>query len=194
MLNDSRHLLSVGLFAESLRTAGSGRFASALLAALNTAIAVDHCTVVHVSGGSASMVGAASRYSQNIPVAPPDEYTAAYIRLVSLVRELSSSVALQRHGSYARSVFVDHGFHFECGERFFGRPAVIDTLLFAMPGDDATVFVSLYRTLRMGPFKSHEKSLLASVGEFLATLAEIHTRLLPVLPGSVCGSDASMSG
>src|SRR5271156_1402138 len=70
MMNDSRHLLSAGLFAESLRTAGSGRFASALLAALNTAIAVDHCTIIRACGDRASIVGAASRHSRDFLVAP----------------------------------------------------------------------------------------------------------------------------
>jgi DNA-binding CsgD family transcriptional regulator len=169
-MNDSRHLLSAGLFAESLRAAGSGRFASALLAALNTAIAVDHCTVVRVCCGRASMVGTASRHSQDLPVAPLDEYVAGYGRLAPLVRELAFSGARQRNGADARSVVVDPASHIECVNRLFARPAIIDTLSIAMPGD--------YRTARIGPFKSHDKILIASVGEFLATLAEMHIRLL----------------
>jgi DNA-binding CsgD family transcriptional regulator len=180
MMNDSRHLLSAGLFAESLRTAGSGRFASALLAALNTAIAVDHCTVVRVCCGRASMVGTASRHSQDLPVAPLDEYVAGYGRLAPLVRELASSSARQRNGADARSVVVDPASHVECVDRFFARPAIIDTLSIAMPVNDTISFLSLYRTARIGPFKSHDKILIASVGEFLATLAEMHIRLLSV--------------
>ncbi len=177
MMNDSRHLLSAGLFAESLRTAGSGRFASALLAALNTAIAVDHCTVVRVCCGRASMVGTASRHSQDLPVAPLDEYVAGYGRLAPLVRELASSLARQRNGPDARSVVVDPTSHVECVNRFFMRPAVTDTLSIAMPGDGTVSFLSLYRTVRIGPFKNHDQILIASIGEFLATLAEMHIRL-----------------
>jgi DNA-binding CsgD family transcriptional regulator len=124
------------------------------------------------------MVGTASRHSQDLPVAPLDEYVAGYGRLAPLVRELASSTARPRNGPDARSVVVDPASHVECVNRFIARPAIIDTLSIAMPGDDTTSFLSLYRTVRIGPFKSHEKILIASVGEFLATLAEMHIRLL----------------
>ena len=104
--------------------------------------------------------------------------TAAY---APLVRELASSSARQRNGADARSVVVDPASHVECVDRFFARPAIIDTLSIAMPGNDTRLsFLSLYRTARIGPFKSHDKILIASVGEFLATLAEMHIRLLSV--------------
>jgi DNA-binding CsgD family transcriptional regulator len=176
-MNDSRHLLSAGLFAESLRMAGSGRFAGALLAALNTAIAVDHCSVVRVCCGQASSVGTASRHSQNLPLAPLDEYVAGYARLAPLVRELASSPARQRNGPEARSVVVDPASHVECVNRFFALPPIVDTFSTAISGDDTVSFLSLYRTARVGPFKSHEKILITSVAEFLATLVEIHIRL-----------------
>ena len=177
MTNDSRPLLNAGLFAESLRTAGSGRFASALLAALNTAIAVDHCTIVRVCCDRASIVSAASRHSQDFLVAPLDEYVAGYARLAPLVRELASSLARQRNGPDARSVVVDPTSHVECVNRFFVRPMITDALSIAMPGDDTVSFLNLYRTVRIGPFQSHEQILIASVGEFLATLTEMHIRL-----------------
>ncbi|MFM0339997.1 hypothetical protein [Paraburkholderia fungorum] len=180
MWNEPCHLLSAGLFAESLRTAGSGRFASALLAALNTAIAVDHCTVVRVSGGRASLVGIASRHSQKLFVEPLDEYVASYTRLAPFVCTLASTTARQRYGPEARSFVIDHAFHHECVNQFFAHPEIIDKLSIAMPSDEAISFLNLYRTTRIGSFKSDESILVASVGEFLATLTEMHIRLSSV--------------
>jgi DNA-binding CsgD family transcriptional regulator len=169
------------VFAESLREAGTDAFSSAVLAALNTFVSVDHCTLVNVAGQTATMAGAASRDSQPDALRLTEAYVGGYFLQDPLVREETSSTVPRRADPTVRSVKIDEASNAEYFERFFARPAISDKLSVVVPGAGAISFLNLYKSTRQGRFDAREKAAISSIGDFLAALTDMHNRLAATL-------------
>lgn len=169
--------VSAMVFADSLRAAGTDAFSAAVLAALNTFVAVDHCTLVSVFGQKATMAGAASLNSKPDALRLTEAYVGGYFLQDPLVREETSAAGARRGGPAVRSVKIDEASNAEYFERFFARPAISDKLSVVVPGTDAISFLNLYKSTQRGRFDAREKAAISSIGDFLAALTDAHGRL-----------------
>ncbi|WP_246174194.1 helix-turn-helix transcriptional regulator [Paraburkholderia hayleyella] len=170
--------VSLALFTDSLRAAGTEMFCATLLSALNPVVALAHCTLVRVTGRHATIAATASLEAQSDVLRLTEAYVAGYFLQDPLVREHTALPYSSCGSVMVCSSPIDALANTDYLERFFTRPAIADKLSVIVPGPDAILFLNLYKSTQMGCFLAHEKTTITALGGFLGALIETHCRLM----------------
>jgi DNA-binding CsgD family transcriptional regulator len=166
---------SLDAFADAVGAIGTLGFDEILLKAVNSAVTVDHLTVLtYRRDEKLQTLSIASRVDTSQARSLTRDYVAHhhvfdpnYPDITKLSRSRSRRIIVRRHD---RTRLRAKAYQ----QRFYATVGIIDKVSYLWRQGDVAFYVNLYRTLRTGHYAEHELRKLREIARMVASLVRMH--------------------